>query len=231
MTPLFIIFLLPLAFAPLTKAETHAVWSFDWEGIDVRVYAPYQAYAGETITIKVRVEAKEDIRDVYVKVWLYGSKLDGYDRWTRYVGVLSDVDLSGGVVREQEFNVTIPSDVSLGLIYGHAYCDWKVWKLIVWSDRSYDDSFTVTYLKSKAYEYLQSDYNDLLADFDDLQSDYNTLEERYNNLKLEYDESTANLGSTRNLNYALITTTIVFIVTTVYLAIRRTTVKPEPKTT
>ena len=192
-------FLLPFAFSPIVKAETHLIWSFDWEGMDVEVYAPYQAYPGDTITIRVRVEAKEDLQDVYVTVWLYGSKSEGYGTWTKIIGVLDDVDLSTGVVRDQNFDVDIPSDVSPGLIYSHTYCNWKVWRWLSWQDRSLDDSFRVIYLKNKAYEDLQlayndllNDYNTLLADYSDLLDDYDALNSTYHSLLAEHNELQAN---------------------------------------
>jgi len=197
--PILAISLLILAYLPIVKAETRLVWSFDWEGMDVEVYAPYQAYPGDTITVRVRVEAKEDLEDVYIRVWLYGSKSEGFETWTKYIIVLYYVDLSKGVVRDQNFDVDIPSDVSPGLIYSHTYCDWKVWRWPSWRDRSLDDSFIVTYLKNKAYEDLQKAYNKLLNDYNALQvkynkllNDYNTLLAKYNKLQDDYNALLAN---------------------------------------
>ena len=264
--PLLILFLLPLASISVAKAETRLVWSFDWEGMDVEVYAPYQAYPGDTITIRVRVEAKEDLQDVYVRVWLYGSKFQGYGIWSTNILVLYYVDLSTGVVRDQNFNVDVSSDVSPGLIYSHTYCTWKVYRILWWEDRSLDNSFRVTYLKNKAYEELQVAYSDLLddyntliatydnllddydsvcSDYDTLEADYDSMESSYNNLETSYnslnstcneleskhDTLTADLGTTRNLSYILIITTIVFIATTVFFAIRKPRAKPESKAT
>ena len=184
--PLFVIFLLPLAFITAAKTETRLVWSFDWEGMDVEVYAPYQAYPEDTITIRVRTEAKKDLRDVDVNIWLYGSKLDGYDTWTGNITVLYDVDLSTGVILDQNFNVSIHSDVSPGLIYGHTHCNWKVGK----NYRSLDDSFMVTYLKNKAYEDLQVVYSDLLNDHNTLLANYSDLLDDYNSLSADSALST-----------------------------------------
>jgi FtsZ-binding cell division protein ZapB len=320
--PLFVIFLLPLAFITVAKTETRLVWSFDWEGIDVEVYAPYQAYPGDTITIRVRTAATKNLRDVEVSIWLYGSKLDGYDTWTGNITVLHDVDISTGEVLDQNFNVSIPSDVSPGPIYGHTYCKWKVGKHFYFIPRELDDSFIATYLKNKAYEDLQVAYSDLLNDhntllanysdllddynslsadyislnstyydllnmynqlqsdygslqesfdtlnysysalnstyhdlldtYNQLQSDYNSLQENfdtlnnnYSNLQVNYDSlhdkwedlkskneaSKANLSNTWNLSYILIITTLIFIATTVYLAVRKPKVKPKLEAT
>ena len=73
---------------------------FYYEGMDLDIYAPYQGYAGDKIAVRVRVEAKEDLRDVYVHVWLIGSKNYGYGSWVYDWYALYDVDLSSGVVRD-----------------------------------------------------------------------------------------------------------------------------------
>ena len=75
---LLTMFLLPLALVPVGEAETRWVWGFLYEGMDLDIYAPYQGYAGQIITIRVRVEAKEDIHDIFIKISLYASKSAGY---------------------------------------------------------------------------------------------------------------------------------------------------------
>jgi len=69
-----------------------------------------------------------------------------------------------------------------------------------------------------------STYYDLLDMYNQLQSDCNDL-------KSKYDTLAGDQGTARNLSYALAMTTIIFIATTVYLAIRKPKVKPELKAT
>jgi len=205
---LFVICLLPFALITVARTESRHVWSFDWEGFDVEVDAPYQAYAGDTITIGVRTEAKKDLRDVSVELRLYGSKLDGYDGWTDNISVLNGERLRSGAILDQNFKVSIPSDVSPGLIYGHAYCKWKVGKTYFYLPRELDDSFTVTYLKNKAYEDLQEAYSDLLNDYDgllanygDLLDDYDTLLANYSDLLDDYNSLSADYSSLNSTYY------------------------------
>jgi predicted nuclease with TOPRIM domain len=86
------------------------------------------------------------------------------------------------------------------------------------------------FLNSSYYELkssldgLNSTYYDLLDMHSQLQSDYDDLESKHDTL-------TGDLSTTRNLSYALIITTIVFIATTVYLAARKPKRKPELKST
>jgi len=90
---------------------------------------------------------------------------------------------------------------------------------------AYFDSLNSSYYGlQSSYESLNSTYYDLLDMYNQFQSDYDDLES-------QHDTLTGDLGTTRNLSYAFIMTTIVFIATTVYLAIRKPKVKPESKAT
>lgn len=74
------------------------------------------------------------------------------------------------------------------------------------------------------YIELQSKYDNLVASYNSSQTELDDLQSKYNALTNE-------LNITRNIMYAFLITKIVFIGTTVYLAIRKPKVKPELKTT
>ena len=69
------------------------------------------------------------------------------------------------------------------------------------------------------YRVLQSKYENIIAS-------YNSLQAELNDLQLKHNFLTNELNVTRNIMYALLTTTIVFIATTAYVAIRKPKVKP-----
>jgi hypothetical protein len=73
--------------------------------------------------------------------------------------------------------------------------------------------------------------DNLLLQYAYLNSSYNELKSDYDGLKSKHDALTSDLGTTRNLSYVFIMTTIVFIATTVYLATRKPRRKPELKST
>ena len=205
-------FLLSLAFVSVAKAETRLVWSFDWEGIDIRIYAPPQAYPGDNITLQTIVESTEVLKNVYVTIGIHGSISEGSDEWTDYIKVLEDDDFSIGEFNDpQNFNVSIPANVSSGLIYGHIYCTWKVYRVPVWKDRSCEDSFEVTYLKSREFEQLQEMYNTLNGTYNSLLGNYTELESKYE----------GELGTARNLMYVFVATTVVSAATAFFFLLRR----------
>jgi len=209
-----------LAFSSLgfaVQSESHYVWGFDYEGLNLNIYAPYSAYPIDWITIRVRLEAKAELSHIYVKISLYGSKLEGYDTWGYSFYAFYDAgSFSSGTLRDLNFDIQIPSDASPGLIYSITECSWDV-KWTVWYSRSKDGVFRVTYIKNKAYEDLQEAFKTLNETYENykashsytniqyvnLNDSYNTLESDYNNYvathnhtNIEYD----NLNSAYN-NY------------------------------
>ena len=184
------VFLSSIPLSSVAMDEIHRVWRISYKGIEVAVYAPYEAYPGDRITVRVRVEALEDLNDTYVTLWIEGSKSQGHESWTSRKEVLEDYDLSDGTSKTREYDVKIPSDLDPGLIYGHIAIIWKV----LGDDRLYDDAFNMVYVRNEAYEYLQMTYEDLsnryeekVAECDDLLDNYNGLKSDYNSLKTDYE--------------------------------------------
>jgi hypothetical protein len=91
----------------------------------------------------------------------------------------------------------------------------------------------VTYFNSlnSSYYELTNNYESLNSTYHDFLEIYNLLQSDYNDLESQHDTLTGDLGTTRNLSYLFIISTIVFIATTVYLTIRKNKVKPELETT
>jgi len=198
-------FLLSFIVSSVNATEPRLVWTFFWEGLNVEIYAPYQAYPNQTMTIRVRVEAREDLQDVTVRFRIYGSKSEGYLGWFYSFYAFYNVDLSSGIVEDQYFNVNTPEDVDPGLIYSQTSCTWKVWRESLWQGQSNDGVFRVTYLRNKPYEDLQVAYNQLTADYNSLLSNYNQLLSDHNSLQTSYNNLEKNYGALQANHSALLT--------------------------
>ncbi len=188
---LAVMFLLSLIVSPLNATETRIVWDFlgVWEEINIKIEAPFQAYPNETMTIRIRVEAKKDLRDVTVHFKIYGSESGGNITWLRRLEALTDRDLlRSGTVEDQYFDVDIPEDVDPGLLHGHVSCSWKVQHDSTWQEQIIDDECVhrVTYLRNRPYEDLQVAHSQLQADYDSLQTSYDNLEDSHNILQANY---------------------------------------------
>ena len=206
------------AFTPIVEAETRRVWGFYYEGLFLDIYAPYQGYAGAEIPIRVRVEAEQNIRGLYVYILLIGSKNRGYGEWSYDWFALYGVNLSSGAIIDETHNIRIPSDVDSGSIYGYVWCEWQVPILLglAWATRNYHGFFNAVYLRDLLDE---RDY--WKGEYDRLQADYLTLRSEYDILRSNYQVLAGDLATARNLNYLFIATTIIFIATTIFLAFRR----------
>jgi archaellum component FlaC len=81
------------------------------------------------------------------------------------------------------------------------------------------------------YHTLEVDYNSLESTYSNLETNYNSLNSDYNDLDSKHDTLMSDLGFTKNLSYVFIITTLIFIASTVYLAMRRPKAKPKAKAT
>lgn len=206
-TFLAFIFLLSFFVSSIYATETRR-WGFEWEGFNVDIYAPYQAYPDDIMTIRVRVESRsEEVQSVTIFLKIYGSKDQGLRSWYTFVDALDNVDLSLGASEDQYFNVSIPDDVDPGLVYSETSVSWKIWRESAWQEQSRYGVFKVTYLRNKPYEDLQvaynqllANYNSLLSSYDQLLVDYNSLQTSYNDLENSYNDLYANY-SARLMDY------------------------------
>jgi len=187
------VFLLSSIVSSINATETRLIWNLgEWEGLDVKIYAPWQAYPNDNMTVRIIVEAMENLTDVTVRFKIYGSESEGFVTWYYPIDVLKGVRdlLLKGSVEDQYFNVSIPESVDPGLLHALVTCSWKVWRESSWQERSIDDWIIhrVTYLRNKPYEDLQVAYSQLLADYSLLLSNYTTLQANYEILQTHYSQ-------------------------------------------
>ena len=204
-------FLLTLAFSGIGNATpqgTQTVTPLDYGGLQIDIIAPVQAAPGDNISITVRTSAS-DVQQVfinYITLNLYGV-INATNRVPlAQIDHLHDVALS---IHETNYTITIPDDISPGLIYGEVSCDWKALGV---SFEILSSGFVLTYIEDVALEQLQTDYNDLNAT-------HQTILKEYNELKSQVTGETSD--STRNLMYVFILTTVVASITVVVLLLRK----------
>lgn len=200
-----ILLLTSIVLNPLVQAvEKRKVLSRNYVGLGVEIYAPYQCYIGENITFSVRIEALEDVKNVSVTLFLWGSKSEGYSPWGFSLTVLDVADFSENMTRDTDHNVEIPRDLSPGLVYGILFLDWSVYRTPSWEEQWDKASFRATYVKDKDYEDLGSSYNELQG---------------------KYELVLRDSQNTKRLMYLFLATTIALVLFTVYSAKKKTKAK------
>ncbi|MEL9941151.1 MAG: hypothetical protein QW348_06070 [Ignisphaera sp.] len=205
---LLTLFVSVFAVVPDVLSESRLVYSYEYEGLRIQVYAPYQARAGGNIVVRVRVEALENLYSVTVYLELRGSRNYGYGSWSYGWYHLQGIDLSSGVVRDETYSISIPSDVDPSLIYGCVYLSWSHYELLIQRSYTHRSCFNVAYLTNllESYQSLQqsysrlaleynetlSKYRNLISDYNNLKSMYSTLEDKYNKLASGYTNLQSN---------------------------------------
>ena len=186
-----------------TPEERRPVYSTDFLGLEVIVEAPYLAYPGENITVTVNVtaEASALARVEYIHVNIYGLR----NETEEISPPLADIYINT-VPYQYDHIITIPNDTSPGLLYGTI--EWGKWSVQfpggeVTIENPPPAGFVVTYVKNVELDELQVTYDELLANYTKLK-----------NYKSE-------LGSTRNLMYIFVATTVVSAATAFILLMRR----------
>ena len=162
-------------------------------GLGVEVYAPYECYPGDTIAVRVRVEASEDVKNASVTLFLWSSKSEGSSPWSTSFTVLDVTDFPNGTIKEEPHNIMIPSDIDPGLTYGILFLDWSIYRQS-WESQWDKASFRATYVENKDYE----------------------------NLQVAYDSVLTELQNTRTLMYVFLAATITLVISTVYFGKRKT---------
>ena len=189
------LFLMPIALIKTAIAEEneYLTWEYIKGGINIKCYVPMQAYAGDTLTIKIRIEVFETITnfDLWMSIFStmgYDELSEDYILWSSAYLTLYYPELSSGVIRNEQFEVETPSNLQPGMVWG--------WFDIWWNNDGdwyylppYGTvAFTVTYLKNRACEDLETAYDELLVKYFDLLDDYNILDSTYQSFLAEYDE-------------------------------------------
>ncbi len=188
-----------------TSEERRPVYEVDSLGLKVSIVAPYVADPGENITVTVNVtaEASGDIHLEYIHVNIYGLRNETEEISPPLAGIYINT-----VPYQVDHVITIPNDTCPGLLYG--IIEWGEWSvqlpgggMKVTIENPPPAGFVVTYVKNVEFEGLQAAYDSLLANYTKL--------ENYKN----------DLGSTRNVMYILVATTVVSVATVLILLIRR----------
>ncbi|MEJ2126406.1 MAG: hypothetical protein P8X87_02540 [Candidatus Bathyarchaeota archaeon] len=207
----FCVFLLTLTFSGTVLSqseETKNVYSLDYGGFLIDIVAPVQSSPGSNITLNITTEAKYADAEVdvdYLDVLIYGIKDAKNETSLAKITHIKNMSLS---FYEANYYISIPNDISPGLIYGIITSEWD------FADAHYKvtpSGFALTYIQNVELEELRAEFNQLNATY------YDSL---YNHTAVESDLE-VELGSTRNLMYIFVATTVVASITVIVLLMRK----------
>jgi hypothetical protein len=209
-TMLLCAFLITFAFIGISRAapeETQNVYYLEYGGLKIDVKAPVKAYIGESIAVTVNTESVvPEIFIKYINIDLYGRINASTEISLDQIAHLNNSYLTSSY--EAQYEVTIPENISPGLTYGIISCEWE---FMGSSQKIPKSGFVLTYIQGMELEQLQAEYDELNATHQSLVQNFIELE---SNLEGE-------VGSTRNLLYVFVATTVVGSITVVVLLMRK----------
>jgi hypothetical protein len=208
-TIVFCTLLVTLAFIGVGKStpeETQNIYHLEYGGLKIDINAPVKAYVGDSITVTVNTEAVvSQIFIEYINIDLYGRVDATTEIYLAQITHLTDSALTS---YEAQYNVTIPDNISTGLTYGIISCEWE---LMASPQKIPPSGFAVTYIQNIELEQLQAEYDELNATYQSLVQNYTELESSFE----------GEVGSTRNLLYVFVATTVVASFTVVVMLMRK----------
>jgi hypothetical protein len=188
-----------------TSEERRPVYEAESLGLKVRIVAPYAANPGENITVSINVTADSSggVEVEYIHVNIHGLRNETEEISTPLASIYIN-----NMPYQVDQVIMIPNHTCPGLLYG--IIEWGKWSvqfpgggMKVTIENPPPAGFVVTYVKNLELEELQAIYDSLLVNY----------------TKLESNRS--DLGSTRNVMYLLVATTVVSVATVLVLLIRR----------
>lgn len=189
--------------------EVWTVYDLEYAGLRVRIETQRQADPGENVTVTIRAEAPlDDVYVDYVYVDIYALNNESDEILLESITHLEDSKLAFKEVHQVDYIITIPNDTCAGLAYGVIQCKWDFQNA---PEKIPPSGFVVTYVSSRELEQLQLSYDELNATYHFLLANYTEIDSKY----------AGELGGVRNLMYVFVGTTIVAVVTVLYLVLRR----------
>lgn len=202
-------FLLTLAFSGAGRSAPEGmsnVYYLEYGGLKIDIRAPVQVYGDENITVTVKTEAVVPQLFVnYINIDLFG-RIDATNEI--YLDQITHLTNSSLTSYEAQYDVAIPDNLSPGLTYGKITCEWE---FMGSSQEIPKSGFVLTYIQGMELDQLQTEYDELNATHQSFLQNSTAVE---SNLKGE-------VGSTRNLLYVFVATTVVASVTVVVLLMRK----------
>ena len=205
----FVLTTIPGAVGQSTSEEQiRNVYSMDLYGLVIRIGAPYHVDPGENISLTVNAEAPDvDVYVEYIHLKIYGLVNETDQIVLGSFTHLENFNLSPASPQTNIYQTTVSNETSPGLTYGEILCKWRFLGMTV---ETPDVGFIVTYVENKEVEELHNNYQELNSTYWSLQENYTKLESQYS----------GELGSTRNMMYVLIVTTVVSVAS-IFILIRR----------
>jgi hypothetical protein len=207
--------------------ELQQFFSEDYPGISLKAEATAETDPNENLTLKILINCTaRGVKIDYLKLNVYGFA-EGKEKTSLYsVQVLNNTALELDEIHEENFNISVP-----GNVWGYTLAEISVtYSIMDTLLPSIYPSFPMTSVKNIYYEKLQLDYTSLKEFYDELNETFfenfnmNLTSDSLASLNGTLKDLQGRLGELNNTRVAVGVLAIIaffFVVTTLYLAMRR----------
>jgi|YelNatPaOPRAMG01_1025707.scaffolds.fasta_scaffold43257_1 cell division protein ZapA (FtsZ GTPase activity inhibitor) len=207
--------------------ELKEFFSKDYAGISLRAEATNETIPGGNLTLKIWINCTaRGVKIEHLSLNVYGF-VEGKEKTLLYnAQVLNNTALELDEVRYENFNISLPVNV-----WGCALAEISVaYSIMDTPLPSIYPSFPITFIRNIAYEELQKEYEELSEFCDELNETFFenfqmnlTIENlaKLNNTLKELQGRLGELNTTRVAVGVLAIIAFFFVITTLYLAVRK----------
>jgi hypothetical protein len=196
---------------PEIKSKTYETTHYGNCGrkVSYQVEAPIDVKIGESFSIDITFDVKEEIRAYTFLIFISGAGAS----WTNYIADDGDVVSAGTIVRNAGVTPTEIGTVWVEIILG--FYDS--------SDHFHfgSSSFGINMPRFKTYNELQSENSEWSYNYTSLEQSYDNYKQTHSYSDSEYNSLNSSSAFIRNLMLIFLTTAIVFVVSTIYFATRK----------
>jgi hypothetical protein len=209
--------------AQVTQEATQTFFDSTALGIRIQANATAEARPGENITVILTLTPLTEVQVKYFNLSIFGF-LNGTDK-TAMGTPQSYTNFSlNGTSRSYNSTFTVSDWVS-GKVYGEIELahSAKYGPVTIEND-GIVDGFYMTDVENVYLEELRQEYSNLTQQYGQLNQSYTNLTQLYEQLNQSYvglQGSASELASTRQVTAVLGITTVIFVATTLYLALRK----------
>jgi hypothetical protein len=224
---IFVALILAMALARTTGAQTpndtQTFFSNEYAGISIKLNATRETTPGANMTIDLWTNCTADgVYLDYLNLTVYGYSHFKYGLQETTLNaqcVLQKISLVFNHTEEYVYDVPIPTDV-WDLTYAELSLKYTVKSLPL----EYEESFPITTVRNVVWEELENQLASLNETYQQLNITYEQLNQTYWALRQNYTSlqgSVNELDNTRTAVGVLAITTVFFVATTLYMAMRR----------
>ena len=215
-----------------TQNEPIPFLKSDLAGISLKVEATEFAIPGENVTVKLWINCSaRGVRIESLDLSVYGFSEGEQKTSLRTENVMTNKTLDIPDTREFVYNISIPVNM-WGTVYADLYLRYFIYNsYFEYTPSSIPITIPMTIVKNIYYDQLKEDFKNLNETYSELQQNFTQLNDAYEQLNQSYSElqqnytalqgNAADLENTKQLAVILGTTTVVFVVTTLYMILRK----------